>query len=165
MRSMLCLVLADTHISPSSTRRLPETLCARLPSVGAVLHAGDVVQPGLLDELSRFAPTYAVLGNNDHQLRNRLPDRQEFELETLRIAMVHDAGPRRGRPARLHRWFPNAQVVVYGHSHEPFDGLGVEGQWLFNPGSPTVRKRFPRRTFGLLEIASGQLIRHEILAA
>ena len=133
--------------------------------VDAIGHlvAGDVVHGDLLDDLSQFAPTYAVLGNNDHALHGQLPDRRNFELEGLRIAMVHDAGPKEGRPGRLRRWFPDARVIVHGHSHEPCDELGVDGQRLFNPGSSTVRKRFPHRTFGLLEIAFGRLIRHEIV--
>src|SRR5205085_853779 len=143
VRSMLCLVLADTHIGESSTRRLPDMVYARLGSVDAVLHAGDVVHGDLLDDLSQFAPTYAVLGNNDHALHGQLPDRRNFELEGLRIAMVHDAGPKKGRPGRFRRWFPDARVIVYGHSHEPCDELRVDGQRLFNPGSSTVRKRFP----------------------
>jgi putative phosphoesterase len=161
---MRCLVLADTHIAPGSSRKLPDTACTWLTSVDAVLHAGDVVHPDLLDELSSFAPTYAVRGNNDGAL-GQLPERLPVDFEGLRVAMVHDAGPKKGRPARLHRWFPDADVVVYGHSHEAFDGPGAGQQWLFNPGSPTVRKRAPRRTFGILEIASSRLVHHEIIAA
>jgi len=160
---MKCVVLADTHIAPSIERRLPDAVYTCLRSAGALLHAGDVVHHALLDELSAFAPIYAVLGNNDDELRGRLPERLEFELESIGIAMVHEAGPKKGRAARLHRWFPDADVVVYGHSHEPFDGPGVDGQWLFNPGSATIRKRSPHRTFGLIELARGRLVHHEIV--
>lgn len=161
---MRCLVLADTHIAPGSSRRLPDAAYACLASVDAVLHAGDVVHAELLDELASFAPTYAVLGNNDHALAGHLPERRRLELEGLQVAMVHDAGPKKGRPGRLHRWFPDSDVVVYGHSHEAFDGPGSGQQWLFNPGSPTVRKRAPNRTFGMLAIASGRLVHHELIA-
>ncbi len=76
----------------------------------------------------------------------------------MHVAMVHDSGARAGRPARLHRHFPHAQVVVFGHSHLPVDEVGVDGQWLFNPGAPTQRRRAPHRTVGLLELAGGEVL-------
>jgi uncharacterized protein len=161
---MRLLVLADTHIRSGQRRRLPPAVYRALESADVVLHAGDVVTSRLLDELSQFAPTYAVLGNNDHTLEGELSEQLCLELARVRIGMVHDSGPRKGRAPRLHRRFPDAHVVVYGHSHEPFDGLGVDGQRLFNPGSPTMRRRAPRHTMGILELGDGVVTRHDIIA-
>jgi putative phosphoesterase len=129
-----------------------------------ILHAGDVVTRELLDELASYAPVHAVLGNNDHSLAGVLPETLEVDLDGVRVAMIHDSGARKGRPARLRRRFPNADVVVYGHSHLPDDSLGVDGQRLFNPGSPTERRRAPTRSFGILGASNGRLRRHEIVA-
>jgi putative phosphoesterase len=129
----------------------------------AVLHAGDVVTADLLDALRARRPVHAVLGNNDHALVGSLPDRLELELGGVRVAMVHDSGARAGRERRMRRWFPEAKVVVFGHSHEPVDAEGVDGQRLFNPGSAVQRRRQPRRTVGVLELAGGRVVRHEIL--
>ena len=108
-------------------------------------------------------PVHAVLGNNDTVLVGALPDRLELELAGVRIAMVHDSGVRAGRERRVHRWFPDAGLVVFGHSHEPVDVEGVEGQRLFNPGSAVQRRRQPRRTVGRLELVAGRVVRHEIV--
>ena len=104
-----------------------------------------------------MADTYAVFGNNDHDLLGVLPESRLFELEGLRIALVHDSGPAKGRPARLHRRFPDAELIIFGHSHVPIDEAGLQGQVLFNPGSPTQRRAQPHRTFGRLRIAHGRL--------
>jgi predicted phosphodiesterase len=77
--------------------------------------------------------------------------------------MVHDSGARKGRPARMRRWFPDADVVVFGHSHEPIDDEGVDGQRLFNPGSPTQRRRQPHRSMGVLELGGGRILDHRIV--
>jgi uncharacterized protein len=131
--------------------------------VDVVLHAGDVVTGDLLDALRRRRPVHAVLGNNDAALVGALPDRLELELAGVRIAMVHDSGARTGRERRVHRWFPDARLVVFGHSHEPVDVEGVDGQRLFNPGSAVQRRRQPRRTVGRLELAAGRVVGHEVL--
>jgi uncharacterized protein len=128
-----------------------------------VLHAGDVVTGDLLDALRSRRPVHAVLGNNDAALVDALPDRLELELAGVRVAIVHDSGARTGREGRMHRWFPNARLVVFGHSHEPVDVEGVDGQRLFNPGSAVQRRRQPRRTVGRLELADGWIVRHEIV--
>lgn len=155
-------VLSDTHLRPGG-RGLPSTVHGHLTGADVILHAGDVTSPELLDELAGLAPTHAVLGNNDHELRRRLPERLEVELAGVRVAMVHDSGLRTGREARLRRWFPTADLVVFGHSHEPHDAPGADGQWLFNPGSPTQRRRQPHPTMGLLELAGGRIVDHRIL--
>jgi predicted phosphodiesterase len=98
-----------------------------------------------------------VLGNNDRDLTGVLPESQLFELEGLRVALVHDSGPAKGRSARLHRRLPDAELVIFGPSHVPIDQIGVQGQVLFNPGSPTQRRAQPHRTFGRLHIAHGRL--------
>ena len=156
------VVLADTHIRRHSARRLPPAVYAALERADLVLHAGDVVTGELLDELATFAPTHAVLGNNDGELVGRLPEQRCFTVDGLRIAMVHDSGASKGREARLRRRFPTADIVVFGHSHIPIDAAGLDGQRLFNPGSPTERRRQPVHTFGVLRIDDGVLMEHRI---
>jgi hypothetical protein len=129
-----------------------------LRDVDLILHAGDVCTAGALDELAAFAPVRVVLGNNDGSdvAQWGAPATLELELEGLKVGMVHDSGPSKGRPGRLRRMFPDAELVIFGHSHIPWDHLD-EGQRSFNPGSPTDRRRQPRGTMGMLEIANGQL--------
>lgn len=161
---MRLLVLADTHIRRERARRLPDQVYAELDRADAVLHAGDVLVIDLLDELAGFAPVYAVLGNNDEPaLAATIPEVRTEEIDGVRIGMIHDSGPTAGRPGRLRRRFPSADVVVYGHSHIPFDGAGIEGQRLFNPGSPTERRAQPVHTYGILEVADGVLVSHAIV--
>jgi uncharacterized protein len=156
------VVLADTHIRRGSSRRLPDAVYGLLDEADAVLHAGDVLVPELIHELEGFAPTWAVLGNNDAELFGVLPETVEVELDGVKVAMIHDSGPRQGRPARMKRRFPDADIVVYGHSHDPEDLAGEGGQRLFNPGSPTDRRRQPAHTVGLLELEGGRILRTEI---
>lgn len=157
------VVLADTHIRPGRNRRLPDAVYDELTRADAVLHAGDVVTGDLLDELSGFAPVHAVLGNNDAGLVGVLPETLELDLGGVPVAMIHDTGPSKGREARVHKRFPRAALVVYGHSHLPADFEGVDGQRLFNPGSPTERRNAPYRSYGLLTIGAGSLVRHDIV--
>jgi putative phosphoesterase len=159
---MRIAVLSDTHVRPGG-RPLPDRVVAELDAADLILHAGDVVDGSLLDQLATFAPVHAVLGNNDHGLEARLPERLQLDCGGVAIAMVHDSGARAGRPARMQRWFPEADVVVFGHSHEPVDELGAGAQRLFNPGSPTQRRRQPHPTMGRLTIGDGMLLAHEIL--
>jgi putative phosphoesterase len=126
-----------------------------------IFHAGDVTSRHVLTELERHAPVYAVRGNNDHDLD--LPITLELDLDGVVVAMVHDAGARTGRAARTRRRFPNADCVVFGHSHQPLDELGIDGQRLFNPGSPVERRRSPSRTFGWLGFDDGALIEHRFV--
>lgn len=155
-------MLADTHLRDGANG-LPAAALAQLQGVDVILHAGDVVSRRLLDDLSALAPTHVVLGNNDHDLVSHLPERLDLVLGGVRIAMVHDSGARAGRANRMRRWFPGAQLVVFGHSHEPVDDLGAEGQRLFNPGSPTQRRRQPHPTMGVLELHAGLIVRHAII--
>jgi putative phosphoesterase len=141
---------------------LPPAVDAALPRCDVVLHAGDVVTHHLLDHLRTFAPVIAVLGNNDVELRGVLPERVEVDLGGVHLALVHETGAAKGRPARVRRWFPDAEVVVFGHSHTPMNDWH-DGQLLFNPGSAVERRREPVRTYGLLDLADGRVTRHEIV--
>jgi len=146
------VVLADTHIRRGSARRLPVAAYAHLEQADVILHAGDILVPEVLDELGGFAPVHAVLGNNDAELLGILPETRSLEIDGVRIAMIHDSGPATGRAGRMRRQFPDADLVVFGHSHIPWDDAGVDGQLLFNPGSPTERRSQPHRTLGTLDI-------------
>jgi putative phosphoesterase len=157
------VVLSDTHVSPRSTRQLPDDVYRNLAATDLILHAGDLVSLDMLRELEGFAPVHAVLGNNDHELLGLLPERFEVEVEGIRFGLVHDSGDRQGRAARMRRWFPDADVVVFGHSHEPCNEAGDADQVLFNPGSSTWKRRAPSHTFGVIEVGAGQILRAEIL--
>ncbi|HAS10128.1 MAG TPA: YfcE family phosphodiesterase, partial [Acidimicrobiaceae bacterium] len=95
--------------------------------------------------------------NNDHELLGILPERTEETVDGVRIAMVHDSGTTKGRERRMRRWFPDADLVVFGHSHQPVDAVGVDGQRLLNPGSPTQRRRAPTHTIGIVTCDDGRL--------
>ncbi|MGH3089858.1 MAG: metallophosphoesterase family protein [Rubrobacteraceae bacterium] len=152
-------VVADTHI-PRRAKALPEELFARFERADLILHAGDLMDLALLDELASYAPAYAVRGNLDPP-DERLPETVEFEFGGVKLAMVHDSGPKKGRRNRMKRLFPNARVVVFGHSHIPF--LEDDGELLLlNPGSPTDKRRQPEFTFALLRIERGE-VRAEII--
>lgn len=160
---MKVLVLADTHLRPDRSRALPDAVWAAADEADIVLHAGDVLTADLLDDLALRGPTHAVLGNNDVALRGRLPDTVVLDLDGVRVGMIHDSGPTAGRDRRLRRRFPDADLVVFGHSHHPLDEEGVDGQRLFNPGSPTERRRAPTRTYGWLELTAGRITTHRIV--
>lgn len=165
------VVLADTHLHRDGAdplEQLPEGVLAAMDGADVVLHAGDVVSAGTLAALearvgSSGGTFHAVLGNNDGALRGVLPETLLVDLAGVRVGMVHDSGHRDGRAARLRRRFPTADVVVFGHSHVPCDDVGVDGQRLFNPGSPTQRRLQPERTMGLLDLAGGVVLRHRII--
>jgi putative phosphoesterase len=167
-RRLHVAVVSDTHRrptgGPADPPPLPAPLLVELAEADLILHAGDVVTLRLLEQLSAIAPTAAVLGNNDHGLAGVLPETRELTLAGVRVAMIHDSGPRAGRPRRLRARFPRADLVVFGHSHQPVDEAGIEGQWLFNPGSPTQRRRQPHPTMGVLDLADGRVAGHRIVA-
>ena len=156
-------VLSDTHIRRGGRRRLPDTIYAELDRADLILHAGDVVVGEVLDELGGFAPVHAVLGNNDVELAGLLPEMRVDEVDGVRIGMVHDSGPAAGRAGRMRRKFPDADVVVFGHSHIPWNEVGVDGQVLFNPGSPTERRAQPEHTMGLLVVEDGEVVSRRLL--
>lgn len=155
------VVLADTHIRSNpdgSLRRwLPAPAEPYLAAADVVLHAGDVVDNAVLERLRTYAPVHAVLGNNDTGMERVLPDTLSLDLAGVSVVLVHDTGPTSGRAKRMRARFPSADVVVFGHSHMPLVEGGVDGQLLFNPGSPTQRRAQPRHTLGLLRLAGGQV--------
>jgi putative phosphoesterase len=156
------VVLADTHMRAGHSRALPADVWSAVGAADLVIHAGDVVDHSLLDQLRAARPTYAVLGNNDASLRDVLPARLELDVDGVAIGVVHETGVQNGRAGRVRRWFPECQVVVFGHSHAPY-AEWHDGQLLFNPGSPTERRRQPRHSFGIVELAAGRVVRHEIV--
>ncbi len=160
---MRAVVLADTHLRPGSLRRLSDTVVAELERADVVLHAGDILTGDVLELLAGYAPVHAVLGNNDHELAGLLPERLELDLDGVAVGMVHDSGARRGREARLHRSFPRSALVVFGHSHIPWNAPGLDGQWLLNPGSPTDKRSQPHASFATVELADGQIKATEIV--
>jgi uncharacterized protein len=161
---MQVAVLADTH-APRYWKACPPEVARRLRGVDLILHAGDVCRATVLEELAGFAPVRAVLGNNDTPdvAAWGAPETLRLDLDGLAVAMVHDAGPAPGRPRRLRRRFPGARLVVFGHSHIPLDLTEGDGPRLFNPGSPTDRRRQPRGTMGLLRVEGSELIEARIV--
>jgi uncharacterized protein len=159
---MLIAAISDTHL-PRGRRRIPDACLDRLAKADLILHAGDISTNEVLREIEAIGPpVVAVHGNVDSaELRRVLPERRQLELGGARIGMVHDAGPARGRIGRLRALFPDADAVVFGHSHIPLHEEG-EGFQIFNPGSPTERRRSPARTMGMAEAAGGR-IRFEVV--
>ncbi len=156
-------VLADTHVRDGGSTRMPDRAWDEVRASDVVLHAGDVMGAEFLDELRAAKPVHAVLGNNDGSLAGVLPETLVVELAGVRIGMIHDSGPRQGREARLRRTFPDAGVVVFGHSHVPWNAAGLDGQLLFNPGSPTQRRAQPHPTMGVLLLDAGEVRDAEIV--
>jgi uncharacterized protein len=142
------LIIADTHV-PKRARDLPRELWREVETADVVLHAGDWVEVGLLDELeARANRLVGVWGNNDHgELRRRLPEVARVEIEGLRFGVVHETGPAKGREARCSAQYPELDVLVFGHSHIPWDTPAPNGLRLLNPGSPTDRRRQPHCTY------------------
>lgn len=157
------LVVADTHLAADTVSRMPHQVWALAEAADVVLHAGDVLDRAVLDAFASCAPTHAVLGNNDHVLLGTLPEELELELAGVAVAVVHDSGPTAGRAARLARRFPAAQVVVFGHSHDPVVAREGAGPWLVNPGSPVQRRRQPVHSVAWLELAHGEVVRAEVV--
>jgi uncharacterized protein len=156
-------VISDTHL-PRGTRRLPDDCVARLRTADLIVHAGDLLARSVLRELESYAPVVAVHGNvDDEEVRQLLPAVATLEAAGTRIAVIHDAGPAKGRLARLRRRFPDADAVVFGHSHLPLHEQADDGFQIFNPGSPTERRRAPRHTMGMATAQDGQ-VRFELIA-
>lgn len=160
---MQALVLSDTHIHRGGRRQLPKPVLAAADKADIIIHAGDIVTGAVLEQLGTAATVHAVLGNNDHELVDRLPASVQLELDGLVVAVVHDSGPAQGRPNRMKRMFPAAQLVVFGHSHLPFSGTGAGDQWLLNPGSSTERRRAPTHTYGWLVVQDGALVTADLV--
>jgi uncharacterized protein len=150
-------VLSDTH-GPRFWKACPPAVAEHLRTVDGILHAGDVCTAAVLDELHAFAPVYVVLGNNDGAdvAEWGAPEVLEVTLAGVAFTVVHDSGPAAGRLRRLRKRFPAAQCVVFGHSHIPWKETSEDGQFhIFNPGSPTDKRRQPHKTMGLIELSQG----------
>jgi putative phosphoesterase len=160
---MRVVVLSDTH-SPRFWKSCPPAVAAQLRGADLILHAGDVCTARVLDELSAYAPVRVVLGNNDlpEVAAWGAPETLELSIGGLSVAMIHDSGPAAGRALRMRRRFPTAQLVVFGHSHIPMN-LTENDLRIFNPGSPTDKRRQPVRTLGVLHIDDGDLASAQIV--
>lgn len=156
---MRLLLLADTHI-PKRARDLPPQVWDEVQRSDVVVHAGDWVNAALLDELSeRSRRLVACWGNNDGpELRSRLPERADVTLDGLRFTVVHETGAASGREARMAQQYPESDVLVFGHSHIPWDTTARTGLRLLNPGSPTDRRRQPFCTYMTAETGAGTLL-------
>jgi uncharacterized protein len=154
---MQIAVISDTHM-PRGPRQLPARCVELLSGADHIVHAGDLSEPSVLEQLETLGPPVsAVHGNVDvPELVERLPAELELELGGARLAVIHDAGPGKGRLARMRRRFPEADAVVFGHSHIPLREE-ERGFQIFNPGSPTERRRAPHHTMGLAEAEGGRL--------
>ncbi|MEV6538984.1 metallophosphoesterase [Streptomyces sp. NPDC051665] len=155
---MRLLLMSDTHL-PKRAKELPAQLLAELPHADVVFHAGDWVDTETLDLLeSRSRRLIGVHGNNDGpELRARLPESAHVELGGLRFGAVHETGPAQGREARCAARFPDLDVLVFGHSHIPWDTTAAGGLRLLNPGSPTGRRRQPYCTYMTVTVDDGML--------
>lgn len=155
---MRLLLIADTHV-PARAKDLPAEVWAAVDDVDVVLHAGDWVDEALLDRLgSRAARLVGVFGNNDHgPLRERLPLIAAVTLAGVRFSVVHETGSRERRDVRMQAAFPDTDVLVFGHSHIPWDTVAPSGLRLLNPGSCTDRRRQPFRTFMTTAVEDGVL--------
>jgi uncharacterized protein len=156
---MLIAVISDTHL-PRGARRLPDACLERIAAADLLLHAGDFVTVEVLRELEALGPPVAAVhGNVDSaELRGLLPAERVVGAEGARIALIHDAGPRAGRLGRMRRRFGDrAGAVVFGHSHLPLHETGEDGFQIFNPGSPTERRRAPAHTMGVATVEEGLL--------
>lgn len=144
---------------PKGARRLPERCLELIAAAEAVIHAGDFFAASALEELRTICPVvHAVHGNVDEEaLRRSLPAELEIEIGRWTVALTHDAGPAKGRLARLRRRFPGADAAIFGHSHLPLHEE-EDGFQIFNPGSPTERRRAPRPSMGLLGYRKNELL-------
>ena len=154
---MRMLVLADTHL-PVRARQLPERVRRAAEAADLLVHAGDWVDASVLDDLQQYGPVIGVWGNNDgDDLRSRLPEVARFSEESVRFAVVHETGQSQGREARMDAAYPDTDVLIFGHSHIPWDSTTSRGMRLLNPGSPTDRRRQPVGTFLTVDVVDGEL--------
>lgn len=158
METMRLLLIADTHV-PKRAKDLPAQVWDEVSTADVVLHAGDWVEPSLLDVLeARAKRLVACWGNNDGaELRRRLPERADVTLEGVRITVVHETGASTGRDARMAKAYHDTDVLVFGHSHIPWDSTAKTGLRLLNPGSPTDRRRQPHCTYMTATVHDGSL--------
>lgn len=152
------VLIADTHV-PKRAKDLPVQVWRAVEDADVVFHAGDWVDAAVLDEFERRSRhLVGVYGNNDGaELRRRLPETASETLEGVRFAMVHETGQAKGRELRCEALYPEADVLVFGHSHIPWDTVSPNGLRLLNPGSPTDRRRQPSCTFMEAVVDGGRL--------
>ena len=159
LQSVVIAVISDTHM-PRGARRIPDACVERMRDADLVIHAGDIATPEVLRDIERLGPPVAAVhGNVDTaELRNQLPEARLVQADGARIAVVHDAGPSGGRLSRMRTRFPDAAAVVFGHSHIPLHERAADGSFqIFNPGSPTERRRQPRHTMGMAYASGGNV--------
>lgn len=160
---MQLLLLADTHL-PRRAKYLPAEVWAAVDAADLVVHAGDWVEVDLLDRLAERAVVLGCWGNNDGpDLRARLPEVATRTVEGVRLGVVHETGAATGREARMDRAH-DVDVLVFGHSHIPWDTTTPRGMRLLNPGSPTDRRRQPHCTYMTLDLPSGDVVLHRLTA-
>ena len=155
---MRLVLISDTHL-PMRAKKLPEPVWDAIESADVVIHAGDWVSVGLLDELdARAARLVGCWGNNDGpELRARLPEVARVTLDGLSVAVVHETGSAKGREERCEKEYPGVDLLVFGHSHIPWDTTSPGGLRLLNPGSPTDRRSQPFCTYQTATITAGTL--------
>lgn len=156
---MLIAIISDTHL-PRGSRRLPDACVEQMKAADLILHGGDLMRIEVLRELERLGPpVHAVHGNaDDEAVRAELPARDVVEAEGTRIAMTHNGGPAAGRLERMRKRFPDADAVVFGHSHIPLHETSDDGAFqIFNPGSPTDRRSAPHHTMGIARSEGGRI--------
>jgi uncharacterized protein len=155
---MRLAIISDTHMGPARRYRLPGRCEELIAGSDLLVHAGDVMTLEALAEIEAIGPPVrAVTGNMDGwDLRRRLPDTDEIDVEGAKLAVVHDAGPAAGRLGRMRRRFPRADAVVFGHSHIPLHEREGDFQ-IFNPGSPTERRRAPSHSMGVARVQDGRI--------
>jgi putative phosphoesterase len=155
---MRLLLISDTHL-PVRAKKLPAPVWEAVDDADVVVHAGDWVSVALLDELeARAKLLIGCWGNNDGpELRARLPEVARVTLDGMSVAVVHETGPAKGREARCEAAYPGVDLLVFGHSHIPWDTTGPRGLRLLNPGSPTDRRRQPYCTYQTATITGGRL--------
>lgn len=152
IHNMKVAVISDTHV-PKRAKDLPMKALGLLEDVDAIIHAGDIMTQSFLDRLKSVAPVFAVLGNNDLVLS--LPEQLNLQWEGVSIGVIHDSGDKKGRGKRMRRLFPDADIVIFGHSHVPMNE-DEDGLRLFNPGSPTEKRRQEKHTMGMLNLEQGK---------
>jgi len=160
LQAMVIAVIADTHL-PRGARRIPDACVERMRESDLVIHAGDISTREVLDQLAKAVekPIAAVHGNVDTaELREHLPESRLIDADGAKIAVVHDAGPATGRLTRMRKRFPDTKAVVFGHSHIPLHERDErDGFQIFNPGSPTERRRQPQHTMGVARAENGDV--------
>lgn len=162
---MRLAIISDTHLSAGlqaqeGRRRLPDGTVDRLRDADAILHAGDLMTAAVLDDLLALGPpVHAVHGNaDDAEVRSRLPAVLELEFDGVKVVMTHNGGPADGRLERMRRKFPDADAVVFGHSHIPLHEVSADGDvQIFNPGSAADRRRMPSHTMGEALVRGGTI--------